>query len=263
MTTLVDRPHGMAERPPRRFEWSSERAYGHSFDWRGLLVPVPGAHPTGKSARSTGDYQQIEDARRHDDPALPQGVWQHDLRRADWSLVARLCAETLVHRSKDLQVAAWLIDARLRLDGPPALADGLDLLHGLCERYWPALHPEIEADGDLAARLAPIEWLNQKLPPLLYEMPITLRGDDGGPARSWTDYANAQRLERLRARDAKQAERAEARGAVNLAAVQVAIGQTPDVFYRQMGAMLDDGERALAAFQAEMDRQCGCGRRRP
>jgi type VI secretion system ImpA family protein len=102
-----------------------------------------------------------------------------------------------------------------------------------------------------------VEWLNHKLPPLVYELPITRRGEDGTPARTWTDYANAQRLERLRARDAKQAERSEARGAVTLAVVQTAIEQTPDTFYQQMAAMLDDAGRAVAAAEAELDGHCG------
>lgn len=224
--------------------------------WRRLLEPVPGARATGAAMRHAGDYQRIEEARRQDDPALPQGVWQHDLKRADWALVANACAETLEQRSKDLQVAAWLLEARLHQDGLTALADALALLHGLCERYWPDLYPEIEADGDISARLAPFEWLNDKLPPLLYEVPITCSSDEARP-RSWTDYGNAQRLERLRLHDAKQAERAEARGAVGLAVVQAAIDATPDEFYRRLAGMLDDADRALAGLQAELDRRCG------
>jgi type VI secretion system protein ImpA len=259
LTSVIDRLRGLtAAKAVRAADGSSSaRSFEPSFDWRGLLAPVPGERPTGEAAHIAGDYQRIEDARRHDDPALPQGVWQHDLRRADWTQVAKLCTDALLQRGKDLQVAAWLIDARMRLDGPAALCDGFDLLHGLVQRFWPDLHPEIEADGDLSARLAPIEWINHKLPALLYEMPITRPGDDGAPAWSWTDYANAQRLERLRARDTKQAERAESRGAVNVAAVLTAIEQTPDVFYRQMVAMFVDGARALEAFQAELDARCG------
>jgi type VI secretion system ImpA family protein len=224
--------------------------------WRRLLEPVPGARATGAAARHTGDYQRIEEARRQDDPALPQGVWQHDLKHADWALVARACAETLEQRSKDLQVAAWLLEARLHEDGLAALPDALALLHGLCERYWADLYPEIDADGDISARLAPFEWLNDKLPPLLYEMPITCSSDEARP-QSWTDYSNAQRLERLRLHDARQAERAEARGALGLAVVQAAIDATPDEFYQRLAGTLDDAERALAGLQAEMDRRCG------
>jgi type VI secretion system protein ImpA len=224
--------------------------------WRRLLEPVPGARATGAAARHTGDYQRIEEARRQDDPALPQGVWQHDLKRADWALVASACAETLEQRSKDLQVAAWLLEARLHEDGLAALPDALALLHGLCERYWPDLYPEIEADGDISARLAPFEWLNNKLPPLLYEMPITC-SRDGPRSWSWTDYGNAQRLERLRLHDARQAERAEARGAIGLAVVQAAIDATSDEFYRRLAGMLDDADRPLAGLQAELDRRCG------
>ncbi len=70
-----------------------------------LLTPIPGTRPTGQDVAYAGDYDAIIEARREDNAALPQGVWQRELKRADWAAVERLCAETLAARSKDLQVA--------------------------------------------------------------------------------------------------------------------------------------------------------------
>ncbi|MBK8174255.1 MAG: type VI secretion system protein TssA [Rhodospirillales bacterium] len=217
-----------------------------TFDVRRLVEPIPGPRATGIGVRYAGDYDRIEEARSRDDPALPQGVWQYELKRADWQEVVRLCAKTLETRSKDLQVAAWLVEARMHQRGFSALAEGLVLLELLCERYWSELFPALDEE-DPQARFAPFDWLNEKLPPILYQLPLTV-DDDGRPGYGWSDYANAQRLETLRQRDAKQADRAEARGAINLAAVQARIDSTAPAFYQETVRALDDADRALASL---------------
>ena len=49
-----------------------------------LLKPVEPLNPAGHSAKSAGVYHAIQGARREDDASLPQGPWQHELKRADW-----------------------------------------------------------------------------------------------------------------------------------------------------------------------------------
>jgi type VI secretion system protein ImpA len=180
-----------------------------------LWASLPGPRPAGQDVRYAGDYDAIIEARRHDNAALPLGVWQRELKRADWLTVERLCINTLTARSKDLQVASWLTEAWINLRGFSGLEDGLTLLRQLCDRFWPDLNPAIE-DGDLSARLAPLEWLNEKVPDLLRSLPIICSAD-ADERFSWADYVNAQRLETVRQRDSSAAVRAEAAGAVTLA----------------------------------------------
>jgi hypothetical protein len=66
-----------------------------------------------------------------------------------------------VHRSKDLQFAAWLLEAWIQLDGFAGAARGIELMQGLCAAFWEEMYPAI-ADG-LEARLAPIQWVNEKM----------------------------------------------------------------------------------------------------
>ena len=90
-----------------------------------LLAPIAGESPTGESLRYEGTYDAIQQARRDDEDHLPRGVWEANLRRADWRNVASLCSQALAERSKDLQVAAWLLEANLHLRGLAGLAGGL------------------------------------------------------------------------------------------------------------------------------------------
>jgi type VI secretion system protein ImpA len=221
-----------------------------------LLTPIPGARPTGQDVTYTGDYDAILEARREDNAALPQGVWQRELKRADWASVERLCAETLATHSKDLQVASWLCEARVHLQGFPGLSRGLALLGKLCERFWPDLYPAIDQD-DLSARVAPLEWLNDKLPELLRSLPIVSSANDAEERFSWTDYVNAQRLETVRQRDPKSAERAQAAGAVTLARFGASRQRSATEMLKGVEGALKDGQQALATLNATLEKYCG------
>jgi type VI secretion system ImpA family protein len=85
------------------------------FDADTLLSPISGDDPTGPSLRYEGTYDLIAGLRREDDPTLAQGVWKTELKRADWPRVAQTCVNALERQSKDLQIAAWLLEAWLRL----------------------------------------------------------------------------------------------------------------------------------------------------
>jgi type VI secretion system protein ImpA len=129
-----------------------------------LLKPLPGDDPTGISARYDPVIAQIRIARESDDASLPQGEWERPLKKADWSLVASLCSQTLGERSKDLQIAAWLSEAWIHLHQVDGLRAGVRLIKGLLDTYWDGVHPHQSEDGDYDARVAPLAWMNESLP---------------------------------------------------------------------------------------------------
>ncbi|HEY2539691.1 MAG TPA: type VI secretion system protein TssA [Stellaceae bacterium] len=221
-----------------------------------LLAPIPGSQPTGQEVRYAGDHDAIIEARRQDNAALPQGVWLRELKRADWVSVESLCVETLTTRSKDLQVAGWLTETWIHLRGFAGLEAGLTLLCKLCERFWPHLFPVIQ-EGDLAARVAPLEWLNEKLPDLLRSLPIVRSATDPDERFSWTDYINAQRLETVRQRDLAAAERAEAAGAVTLARFGNCRQRTETAALKKTESVLKRALSTLDAFNGVLQLYCG------
>src|SRR5436305_1380063 len=62
-------------------------------DLESLLAPISPARPARTSLRYEDAYDRIKEARRADDPSLPQGVWETELKRADWPTVQELCME--------------------------------------------------------------------------------------------------------------------------------------------------------------------------
>jgi type VI secretion system protein ImpA len=167
-----------------------------SLDITSLLAPITDAYPAGESLRYSRIYDQIQEARRQDDASLPQGVWQTKLKKADWESVQEICLDALTTHSKDLQLAVWLLEAWLHLEGFAGVTKGLHLLIGLCERFWDELHPAIEGD-DLEGRMAPLIWMNEKLSLQLKQIPLTQPQSGDVLAYHWAAWERACHLEHV------------------------------------------------------------------
>jgi type VI secretion system protein ImpA len=159
-----------------------------------LLAPIKGKEPSGRYLQYEHYYDHLRNARTADDETLPLGIWQRDLKKADWGKVEELSCTVLQNESKDLQVAAWLTDAWLRLYGIRGLELGITLCLELCKSFWPTLHPQIQGE-DIDYRLAPLEWLNEKLLTPLRLMPITYPSQDKSKGYNYTDYEIATRYD--------------------------------------------------------------------
>lgn len=241
------------EAPPRAAEPAPAEAGGlRGVDGAAILAPLPGERPTGASLRFAGDYDRIREARREDDASLPQGVWQSELKRANWDEVVRLCAEALATRSKDLQIAGWLLEGLTHRDGFAGIPVGLGILIGLCRAFWPTLFPEIEGD-DLSYRVAPFEWLNAHLPQTLYRLALTQPGIVTPVAYGWEHYANALRLEQVQ----KANPNAKPPAGVRLAEFEAGVAATPSAFYRSVLARLAASLDLLGELDRLLEEKCG------
>jgi type VI secretion system ImpA family protein len=199
---------------------------------------------------------RLIELRRAENANLPQGIWKRDVKRADWRAVVDLASDILASRSKDLQVAAWLIEAEAHRHGFAGLADGFTLIDGLCQAFWPTLHPELDA-SDPEVRNAPFDWLNEKLPILLQQIPVTQSGTLGETSYTWTDYVNGQRHEVARQRDPKSAARAEDAGRVTLAEFAESAVETPTTVLVAIYRDLDAARTAVEALQNRLDELAG------
>ncbi len=215
------------------------------LDLEALLTPISAEKPAGDSLRYSGLYEAVEAARREDDPSLPQGVWKTELKRADWKEAARLCLDALETRSKDLQLAAWLLEAWIHLEGLPGTAAGLDVLAALCESFWETVHP-LPQDGDAGYRMAPLEWVADRLPDAVRGVVVTAPGGgEDARACSYADLDGARHLDRLARTDPEGAKAAAARGRVTFDRFLVSVSLTPTPFYV---ALAGDARRALDAL---------------
>src|SRR5215471_2996659 len=167
----------------------STAAIGYSHD---LLDPILPDLPGGTDMRWTPEWDRVREARRADDD-LESGKWiKRERKSSDWKLVRDLTTTMLRERTKDLQVALWLTEANIKLQGFPGLRDGLRITRELMVRYWDrGLFPTME-DGP-EDRAGPFDWLNNKLVDSITTIPITLR-EDPGTDYSFNDLLDARHI---------------------------------------------------------------------
>ena len=107
-----------------------------------VLAAVSADQPAGEDFESTPGYLELDGAvrgRRGDQ-------WQEPIP-PNWSRVRELAMATL-ERSKHLRPAICLVAAEVELNGLPGLHQGLSVVRGLLERYWPTLHPQLDPEDD-------------------------------------------------------------------------------------------------------------------
>jgi type VI secretion system protein ImpA len=227
-----------------------------TLDVEKLLAPISIERPAGEWLRYEGTYDRIREARWEDDPDLQQGIWERDLKRADWATVEVLCLEALETRSKDLQLAVWLAEAWIHLHGFAGVREGLKLLIGLCESFWEQLYPEREGD-DLDRRLAPLEWMDEKFPVLLKQLPITQPRVQEISAHSWVDWQSACHLEQLAKKHKSLLEAAAAEGKATLAKFFISAKLTPYAFFARLLRDVSETIKAASILERILDEACG------
>jgi type VI secretion system protein ImpA len=129
----------------------------------------------GESLQYSAIFDQIKDARTQEDDSLSQGIWQRELKRADWLLVERLCGEVLTQKSKDLRVLGWLLEAWIHLDGMEGFDRGLAQLTTFSLRFWDVCYPvpDCTDDDPFEERYHIFAWLKSMWLTLLALIPLT------------------------------------------------------------------------------------------
>ena len=115
-------------------------------DFDRFLTPIEGESPCGLDLEYDNEFLALTQAiagkpeQQFGDTVIPAVD-------PDWRIVAGLC-QTLLERTKDLRIVAWLTLAETHMHGVVPFASGLKLALNLCEQYWDGVHPRIEVDGD-------------------------------------------------------------------------------------------------------------------
>jgi type VI secretion system protein ImpA len=156
-------PRGLAEHRAASRECAMA---GTVLDLDTLLAALPEGDGAGVDLRedwSPGSpYQKLRDARSEArvEERQRDAEGETDLPPADgWRVVRQVAEQAIGAKSKDFEVAAWLAEALLRLEGLPGLTDASKLLAGLLEHYWDNGFPQPDEDG-YEGRSAPLGGLS-------------------------------------------------------------------------------------------------------
>ncbi len=214
-----------------------------------LLLPITSDQPSGESLRENGIYQAIKKAREADDPNLPLGDWQHDLKVADWDKVSSIAIKALTHKTKDLQIAIWFLEAQVHKFGFAGIAPALQFISDLTDKFWDDIHPQMY-DGDLEYRTNLIVWLNEKIQPSIKQLPITeIRNDI---QYCWADWELAIQIEQLPAERRK--DDFDYPASQNIIHAIIA---TPIEFYQQLYENISDAISCIDHFSNSLEKHCG------
>lgn len=115
-----------------------------ALDVEKWLVPVSDDEPGGSDLEYDPDFQALERLATGK-PEQQIGSTIVPAEPPDWRAVRGKAME-LLERTRDLRIALVLTRALLAVEGLPGFADGLRYLHGLLERHWEHVHPQLDPD---------------------------------------------------------------------------------------------------------------------
>jgi type VI secretion system protein ImpA len=112
-----------------------------------LLKPVADDKPCGEDFSYHPTFQNLETISRGKAKTQFDSEDAPDWQEPDWPEVQQAATEVLT-QSKHLTAAVILALSSLKLGGLEGLRDGLALLRGLCEKYWPDLYPKLDPEDN-------------------------------------------------------------------------------------------------------------------
>ena len=144
-----------------------------------VFAPIEDLRPAGDNIRDLKVWLDLRAARpKSSDAAL-----------VDWEEYGDKVEQVLCIKSKDLQLAIFLIEARARTMGFAGVRDGLWMLARLIEKFAEfGLYPMADKD-DPEVAAGPLYWLNDKFPEVLHELELTR--SPAGPNYSLNYYIEA------------------------------------------------------------------------
>ncbi|CAK9078308.1 ImpA family [Durusdinium trenchii] len=238
-------------------------ASGETLDFATLVQPINAKNPAGEDLRKntspTSPYYMLKDERAKA-RAIERKLIFDDSHtgspQPSWRMILEFAPQVIAEQSKDLELAAYLIEALVRERGFPGLRDGFRLVRELVESCWDALYPLPDDEG-VASRVAHLTGLNgvggdgTLIRPIL-AVPITENSSVG--CFTTADYLQAQQLATL---DAHERQLRLTDGAVSMEMIQTAVSETPQEFYEglQLNSLevLKEYDRMCTA----LDERCG------
>ena len=220
---------------------------GIDVELESLLEPIPGDKPGGIDLREDDDpdniYRRIKDARnearQEETQADETGAGYAEAHRV-WRDVWDQGVEYIKSQAKDLEVAAYMIEASIRLGGFHGLSTALEMTTELVSRFWGELLPVPDEDG-IETTVLPISRLNGDVITYpLMRVPIT-EDTSVGEMLVW-QHQQAQQMEGL---DAEEQQIRVSRGAITLSTFNQAVAETPRDFFINLKVGIDRARQSV------------------
>lgn len=130
-----------------------------------LIAPISEDSPQGVNVREDSKAQSLyydlkeirHNLRQQEDDVLLSE--EDNVLMPSWQAVVSQSVTLLSKHTKDLEIAAWLVEALVREHGYPGLIEGCQLLSQLVNQYGDVIYPEADEEGN-ATRVMSIAMLS-------------------------------------------------------------------------------------------------------
>ncbi len=203
-------------------------------------------------------YDQIKEARREDDETLSQGIWQTELKRADWFLVESLCIDSLQTKTKDLQILAWLCEVWTVLDHISGLQRGVQLTEYMVRNFWQSLHPLPEGE-DHEYRLRIFDWFHEIIANRLMFVPIVQGPDFSMNLADWISAVNMDTIAKRSTDGKNMLAKAEASNKMTLNRFRKNLKRSAPGFLETVLKETENAQKALESLLSCLKEKLGLG----
>jgi type VI secretion system protein ImpA len=223
------------------------------IDVDAILTPISEDMPAGADPRGDKQadslYYNVKDARNAARSKERSTVETDSLTPEEWGAVVTASVELLVAHGKDLEVAAWLVEALVRTEGLAGLRDGLKVLAGIVRQYWESCFPELDEDG-IEGKVTAVAGLSGSGAVGTLIQPIRLLPITHGSLANYSlwNYEQASELQKI-----TDPARAQARidaGAVSMDQFMQSVAETPPAVFAATVTLV---EECLAALREMSD----------
>ena len=225
-----------------------------------LLQTISEDAPAGTDPRSdsspTSLYYRTKDARNAARSAERAAVEIGAAPPLEWDTVADTATQILASHGKDLEIAAWLVEALLRQEGFAGLRDGMKVLTGIVNGFWEPCFPELDEDG-VEGKVSAVAGLNGSGAIGTLIQPIRLVPITRGSQWSFSLWNYEQATDLAKVTDAARRQERIDNGAVTMEQFLESVADTPPSFFSETQAAIAEALGALAEMSAAFDAVAG------
>lgn len=238
-------------------------AIAQSVEFELFFKPISAESPGGEDLRFTFEYDALMEARRADDQFAD--TIGGNLKTADWDEVYELGTRLLTTQTKDLQIAVWMVEAMINLQGLVGLRDGLKLVEGMMSRFWGHLHPQPDDENDVEGRANALSWMDREVSSLITQIPFSQ-----GVSNHIYSFAQWKEAEKYKLPDASfglsgdeqikyEELKAEAEAEGKITSEQWKLGETTTSreFYQALFSILGECQSAFLELDQTIDDRFG------
>jgi type VI secretion system protein ImpA len=217
------------------------------IDINEFLFPISENNECGENLKYDYVYDQIKELRREDDLRLSQGVWQTDPKKANWQGVNLLCTDLLKTKTKDLQIAVWLLESWTVIKKIRGFNHGILLLSALCEKFWDSIYPAIDWENrNFISRLSPFYFLAEKIQERIVMIPIVDSNDPSSGNYTLSDWMTARHNLRIKNSNG-----------LSLREIRKSILSTPAEFFQNIENDVTESVNNLKKLDGYIVEKCG------